>query len=105
MLMAMNLAAHAVSAVLLCVAILIVLTIFNSNRKYKLFLWILLAVFAVIQVFLPRMGIFGNWLEGFKAIGLYFAGNRVVLPLYGTQVAFLFAVFVTVLSFLVTKRG
>ncbi|MBN1776713.1 MAG: hypothetical protein JW811_01200 [Clostridiales bacterium] len=105
MLMAMDLAAHVVSAVLLCVAILVLLTVFSSNKRYMLFLWILLAVFAVIQVFLPRMGIFGNWLEGFKAIGLYFGGNRVVLPLYGTQVAFLFAVFVAVLSFLVTKRG
>ena len=105
MLMAMNLGAHVVSALLLSIVILVVLTVFSANRKYMLALWILIALFAVIQFFMPGMGIFGSWLEGFKAVGLYFAGNQVVLPLYGSQAAVLFAVFVTVLSFLVTKRG
>lgn len=105
MLMAMNLGVHAASALFLSVAILFVLTVFSSNRKYMLALWILVALIAAIQFFLPRMGVFGSWLEGFKAVGLYFAGNQVVLPLYGSQAAVLFAVFVAVLSFLVTKRG
>ena len=105
LLMAMGLAAHVVSAMLLSVAILAILTIFTSNRKYLLLFWIVLIALAAIQLFLPRMGVFGDWLEGFKAVGLYFAGNQVVLPLYGPQVVSLFTVFVTVLSFMVTKRG
>jgi len=105
MLMAMGLTAHIPGALLLSLGILAVLTIFTSNRKNMIFLWILLAIFTVIQLFLPRFGLFGNWLEGLKAIGLYFTGNKVVLPLYGSQVVTLFAVFVTVLSFLTTKRG
>ena len=105
MLMAMDLSANILSAVFLSIGILVVLTVFSSKRKYMVFLWILLALFTVIQLFLPRLGVFGSWLEGFKAIGLYFAGNQVVLPLYAAQVVGLFTVFVTVVSFLVTKRG
>ncbi|MBE0601974.1 MAG: hypothetical protein IH607_09320 [Firmicutes bacterium] len=105
MLMAMNLGAHIAGALLLSVVILVVLTIFTANRKFMILLWALIALFAVIQFFMPRMGIFGSWLEGFKAFGLYFAGNQVVLPLFGPQAAVLFAVFVTLVSFLVTKRG
>ena len=105
MLMAMGLSSHIMGALLLSVAILVVLTVFASHRKYILLLWVLIAGFAAVQFFMPRVGVFGSWLEGLKAIGLYFAGNQVVLPLYGSQVAILFAVFVTVLSFLVTKRG
>lgn len=105
MLMAMGLAAHALGAVFLSLAILVLLTVLSSSRRSMALLWILLAVLAAIQFFMPRMGVFGGWLEGFKAIGLYFAGNQVVLPLYAPQVAGLFTVFVTALSFMVTKRG
>ena len=105
MLMAMNLSAHIASALLLSVAIIFILSVFSSNRKSMLVFWVIVAFFIVLQFFLPRMGIFSSWLEGFKAVGLYFAANRVVLPLYGSDAAFLFAVFVSVISFLVTKRG
>lgn len=105
MLMAMDLGAHVLGALFLSLIILMVLTVFSSNRKYMLILWGLLGLFAVVQVFMPRAGLFGNWLEGFKAIALYFSGNRVVLPLYGTQAVGLFVLFVTVLSFLMSKRG
>ena len=105
MMMAMGLSAYIVSALFLCVAILLVLTVFSVSRKLKIILWTLLALFSVVQIFLPHVGLFGNWLEGFKAIALYFMGNQVVLPLYGTQVVGLFAFFVAVLSFMVSKRG
>jgi hypothetical protein len=105
MLMAMGLGAHILGALLLSLAILLVLTVFSANRKYRLILWGLLAVFSLVQVFMPRAGLFGNWLEGFKAIALYFSGNHVVLPLYGTQAVGLFVFFVTILSFLMSKRG
>ena len=85
MLMAMGLAAHVLGAVLLSLVILVTLTVFSTNRKYRLILWGLLAAFSVVQLFMTRAGLFGNWLEGFKAIALYFSGNHVVLPLYGTQ--------------------
>jgi len=105
MLMAMDLSAYTFRAALLCIAILAGLTAFSVNRKSRRLLWILLSVFAIIQVFLPHGGVFGSWLEGFKAIALYFSGDPVVLPLYGAQAVVLFTVFVTVLSFLVSKRG
>ncbi len=105
MLMAMGLGAHVLGSLLLSLVILMLLTVFSVNRKYMLILWGLLALFAVVQIFMPRAGLFGNWLEGFKAIALYFSGTHVVLPLYGTQAAGLFVLFVTVLSFLTSKRG
>ena len=105
MLMAMDLGSHIVGAVLLSAVLLIVFTIFSVSRKSKLILWGLVAVASVAQLFLPHTGLFGSWIEGFKAIGLYFSGNDVVLPLYGPQVVGLFVVFVSVLGFLVSKRG
>ena len=63
-------------------------------------------LFAAVQLFLPRAGLFGSWLEGFKAIALYFSGHQVVMPLVrragGRPCS---RCLVTVLSFLVSKRG
>ena len=105
MLMAMNLGAHILTAILLSAAIITVLTVFTAERKLSIILWILVGVFVLVQIFLPHGGVFGDWLEGFKAFALYFAGNQVVLPLYGTQAVGLFACFVALLSFMVSKRG
>ncbi len=105
LLMAMGLGAHALGAVLLCAVMIIVLTIFSVSRKSRMVLWGLIGLIALVQLFLPNAGLFGGWIEGFKAIALYFSGAAVVLPLYGIQAVGLFAVFVTVLSFLVSKRG
>jgi len=105
MLMAMSLGAYILTAVLLSAAIIIVLTVFSVDRKSRMILWILIAVIAVLQLFLPRVGLFGSWLEGFKAIALYFSGDHVVLPLYGAQAVSMFVVFVAALSFMVSKRG
>jgi hypothetical protein len=105
MLMAMSLGAYILGAVCLSAAIIIVLTVFSADRKSRIVLWVLIAVAAVLQLVLPRLGLFGSWLEGFKAIAFYFAGDRVVLPLYGAQAVGLFAFFVAVLSFMVSKRG
>jgi hypothetical protein len=105
MLMAMGLGALALNAVFLCAVLLAILTAFSVSRKSRLILWGLILLFAVVQAFLPRAGLFGGWLEGFKAIAMYFSGHQVIMPLYGPQTVALFAVLVTALSFMVSKRG
>ncbi len=105
MLMAMNLSSYLLTAILMCAAILAVLTVLSTSRKSRFILWGLIAGLAILQLFLPRAGLFGSWFEGFKSFALYFAGTQVVMPLYGAQAVGLFAFFVAVMSFLVTKRG
>ena len=99
MLMAMGLRALLFNALLISAVGILVFTALSISRKSQFVLWGILLFLAILQLFLPRFGLFGSWWEGLKAIALYFAGNQVVLPLYGTQAVTLFAVLVACSAF------
>jgi len=105
LLMALDLGAYAPASLLIALGLLLMLTVMTVTRKTRILLGVLLGLAAAVQFFLPNTGLFGLWLEGFKALALYFSNYTTILPLFGMQVASLLAVAAAVLSFLFSRRG
>lgn len=105
LLLALDLGAHLPFALLLGTALLALLTVLNATRSSRRILLALLAAFTLVQLFLPGLGVLGGWLQGLKALALYFSGYAVALPLFGSQAATLVVVLATVMSYMFAKRG
>jgi hypothetical protein len=105
LLLAFELERYVFSSLCIAVGILSFLTMLTTSRKTFTLLWVLLGLAAAVQFFFPNAGLFGDWLEAFKAMALYFSGYTIALPLFGAKVASFMAVLITVLSFIFAKRG
>ncbi|MCE5344419.1 MAG: hypothetical protein LLF96_12675 [Eubacteriales bacterium] len=105
LLLAFELERYVLSSLFIALGLLLFLTVLTTSRKTFVILWVLLGAAAAIQFFLPNTGLFGDWLEAFKAMALYFSGYTVALPLFGAQVASFMVVMITTLSFIFAKRG
>lgn len=105
LLLAMDLGTQLPFALVLGTLVLVALTALGATRRSRRILWAALAVFVLVQFFLPGMGVLGGWLEGAKALALYFSGYAVALPLFGGHVAGLIVCFAAVMSYVFAKRG
>ncbi len=105
MLLALELERYVFSSLCIAVGMLAFFTVLTTSRKTFILLWVLLGVAAAVQFVLPNAGLFGDWLEAFKAMALYFSGYTIALPLFGAQVASFMVVLITALSFIFAKRG
>jgi hypothetical protein len=105
LLLALDLGGHALSALLIALGMLAVLTVMGVSRKTCVLLLLLVGTATIFQLFLPGMGLLGAWVEAFKALALFFSGYSAVLPLFGAQVASLIAVLTAVLGYVFSKRG
>ena len=105
LLLALELGSYVPLALILGLGTLLLLTVLNATPKARKLMWVLLGAFAVLQFFLPSLGLFGIWFEAIKALTLYFSSYTVALPLFGAQVASLVAVASAVLSYVFAKRG
>ena len=85
--------------------LLALLTLQGSGQPWK---WAVPAVFGIAllaQLFLPRMGVLGGSVEAGKAILLYMNNLHVVMPLFGSQVALLLTLIVSLCAYLFSKKG
>jgi len=105
LLLALDLSSYVPLSLSLSLVLIALLTVLNTSKKSRRLMWIGIGATALVQFFLPGMGLFGSWLEAFKALALYFSSYTVALPLFGAQVASLLTVLSAVLSYVFAKRG
>jgi len=105
LLLALDLGGQMLLALAEALGLLVLLTTLSGNRKTRIVLWVLLAGAALTQLFLPHQGLLGGWVEGFKALALYFSGYSAVLPLFSAQVASLITLLAAVLGYVFARRG
>lgn len=100
-----HLQAYLLTALSLSAGLLAALNFIATQPKLRWAAWGLGGIFLVVQVFLPRMGLLGGWLEACKAISLYISGLEVALTLFAGQAATLLTVVISFFSFLFSKKG
>ena len=105
LLLALDLGEQMLLALGEALGLLTLFTALSGNRKTRIVLWVLLAGAALTQLFLPHQGVLGGWVEGFKALALYFSGYSAVLPLFGSRVASLITLLAAVLGYVFARRG
>ncbi len=104
LLMLFGLGAQVGVALLSAVATLLLLNL-ATIKKYRWFAVGGIVLFLAVQLFLPRMGVFGAAAEALKAMALFFNKLPVVMPLFGGPVAGLLAVGLAFAAFLFSKKG
>ena len=70
LLMALDLSAYLMGALMTAALLLVGLTALTVSRKSRKLLWISLGLVAAVQFFLPGTGLLGDGIEGLKALAL-----------------------------------
>jgi len=91
----------AVTAGVLCAVFMVV----GSLRRGRLILLILLGAGALVQLFLPGMGLFGSAFEALKAIALYLNDVPAAAPLFAGEIAVTLGVGLAVVCYAFTSRS
>ncbi len=105
LLMGMELGAQAVPSLLVSLVTLTLLSAVSARGKARKIGVLALLGVLLLQLALPRMGLFGAAVETAKALVLKFSGLDAALPLFGGQVALIFGVLISLLSFMFSRRG
>ena len=105
LLMLFNLAAHVVSSLAIAVVLIALLTMWGVGSPWKIIVPAVLGGLLLLQFFLPNMGFIGSSIEAVNAVALYMSGVRVVMPIFGGQVALLLSVGLAAFAFLFTNRN
>ncbi len=92
-------------ATLISAAVILLLTLSGADRRLRLVVLGAAMLFALVQLFLPRMGLFGQAVEAVKAFVLYLNGMTCAAPLYVTPLAVTLAVLAAFVSYLFSHKG
>ena len=94
-----------VVATLTAAAVVALCTLSGLNRKIRFLMGAAIALFMVVQLFMPRFGIIGQVVEAVKAFALYLNGFNCAASLYRIPLALSLAVLAAVVSYLFSHRG
>ena len=91
----------ALTSGVLCAVFMVV----GSLKKGRLILLILLAAGALVQLFLPGLGLFGSAFEALKAMALYLNDVPAAAPLFAGEIAITLGVGLAVVCYAFTSRS
>ncbi len=77
----------------------------GAVKKRRWLALLIVAVWAAVQLFFPKMGFWGGSLEALKALTLFLNGLPAAMFIFGGETVALMAVVVTAFSFLFAKKG